>query len=145
MSHQPAYDINAEWIDPTEPRQEHRLGTRFPIQLKLGITVESGGKKRHLIGPGIVINISSTGARVLTKHNLAKGQTISLAIPTTYCPESMALPEAFMGTAKAIWTTPQENDTNITALAFNPQFKQNMEFLVFIEHLQIVSKTMATM
>ena len=57
----------------------------------------------------------------------------------------MGLPDAFMGPAKVSRVTPVEGKARLIALRFGERLVQNMEFAVFIEHLQNVSRTMSTM
>ncbi len=95
-----------------------------------------------MVGPCVVQDISLGGVNALTKHKLTLGQTVQLAIPTAKCPPGMCLPEEFIGPAKVVRIAPIDTGRSIVALRFSDELQNNMEFAVFIDFLESVSRVM---
>lgn len=142
MSPRQTYDLNAEWDDPTEPRQEQRAAERCRAELKLTITAESKTLKGRLVGPALTKNLSLTGAFLLTKHQLVPGQTVIVAIPTDFCPDNLGLPGAFIGSAQVARVEPSGDKTTLVGLQFSEAFSENMDFAVLFDYLQSISRLM---
>ena len=137
------YDVNAAWDDPYDHIEDRRSAERFDFRIKLSIAVERQGERSRLVGPGIVRNISLTGASFITKHKLEPGQRIAVAIPTKRYKVAECLPTAFMGTAEVVRVEPRKDSTIRASIRFGEAFTQNMDFSVFIRSLQAVRKTLA--
>jgi hypothetical protein len=141
----PRYNINAQWVDPYEQREEHRSAPRFSLDgLRLSLAVEDASRKSRLVGPGVVENISESGAYVVTKHQLSPRQSISLSIPTTVCADNVCLPEAFFGGANVVRVEEKSEKRAGVALRFGESFSQNMEFTMFIDSLRNVATIMSS-
>lgn len=142
MARRMAYDVNAPWDDPCEKKDERRIASRAHSQFKITVTVERTSTALQLVGPGLVKDLSDTGVLMLTKHQLHAGQQVTLIIPTNFCPDSMGMPEAFLGPAEVIRVKPVDERRNLSALHFGPALSNNMEFAVFLEYLRSVSAMM---
>jgi hypothetical protein len=139
----PLYNVNAEWDDPYDRSENRRESERFDFRIKMSIAVEQAGTRSRLVGPGIVRNLSLTGAYLVTKHHLVPEQRITLAIPTKRYPVVEILPAYFMGTADVTRVEHREDSTIRAAIKFGEAFTQNMDFSVFIRALQAVRHTLA--
>jgi hypothetical protein len=137
------YNVNAVWDDPYDRSENRRESERFDFRIKISIAVEQTGTRSRLVGPGIVRNLSLTGAYLVTKHHLVPGQRITLAIPTKRFPVAEILPAYFMGTADVIRVEHREDGTIRAAIKFGEVFTQNMDFSVFVRSLQAVRQTLA--
>ncbi len=139
----PKYDVNVAWDDPFDHLANRRESERFDFRIKMSIAVEQAGTRSRLVGPGIVRNISLSGASLVTKHALAPRQRITLAIPTKRFKVAECLPAYFMGTADVIRVEPRDDSTIRAAIRFGDSFTQNMDFSVFIRELYAVRHTLA--
>ena len=130
------YNVNAAWSDPFEPKKSNqRDSQRFKFRIKISITAQSGEPPQRLVGPGIVRNISVTGALLVTKHRLVIGQRIVVAIPTKRFAVAEYMPAVFMGPAVVTRLTPDAENRVWAAIRFGDQLTQNMEFASFIQGL----------
>jgi hypothetical protein len=134
------YAIDTAWDDPFEHPVERRTAPRFPIKLRLTLTAADLEKRAHVVGPGIVRNISLTGVLLVTKHVLHPFQRVRLELPTAILGEEVCLPESFEGTAQVMRTEPLDGGKSHVALRFGDDLSQNMEFVVFIDHLQTMAR-----
>lgn len=137
------YNVDAAWDDPYEHIEDRRSAERFDFRIKLSIAVEKQGERSRLVGPGIVRNISMTGASLVTKHKLEPGQRIAVAIPTKRFKVAECLPAAFVGAAEVVRVEPRKDSTIRASIRFGDAFTQNMDFSVFIRSLQAVRNTLA--
>ena len=140
----PKYNVNAKWDDPFDHQNDRRSTDRFDFRIKMSIAVGMEGSRSRLVGPGIVRNLSLTGACLVTKHKLVEGQRITLAIPTKRFPVAECLPAYFLGTAVVVRIEPRDDATSRVAIKFGDAFTQNMDFSVFIRSLQSVRQALAT-
>jgi len=138
------YNVNAKWDDPYDHPDDRRGADRFDFRIKLSIAVGMDGSRSRLVGPGIVRDISLTGACLVTKHKLVEGQRITVAIPTKRYPVAECLPAYFMGTADVVRVEPRDESSIRVAIKFGDAFAQNMDFSVFIRSLQAVRHALAT-
>jgi len=131
------YDTNAAWSDPFEPKNaDGRAATRFKFRLKLSIKAQSEEETtRVLIGPGIIRNLSVTGAWLVTKHKLTVGQRIVVAIPTKRFAVAEYLPAMFIGPAEVVRTKPDIESRMWVGVRFGDALTQNMEFATFVQGL----------
>ncbi|MCC6794584.1 MAG: PilZ domain-containing protein [Candidatus Hydrogenedentes bacterium] len=131
------YDTNAAWSDPFEPKKaDLRAATRFKFRLKLSIKAQSEEESpRILIGPGIIRNLSVTGAWLVTKHKLTVGQRIVVAIPTKRFAVAEYLPAMFIGPAEVVRTKPDIESRMWIGVRFGDALTQNMEFATFVQGL----------
>ncbi len=131
------YDTNAAWSDPFEPKKaDGRAATRFKFRLKLSIKAQSEEETtRVLIGPGIIRNLSVTGAWLVTKHKLTVGQRIVVAIPTKRFAVAEYLPAMFIGPAEVVRTKPDIESRMWVGVRFGDALTQNMEFATFVQGL----------
>lgn len=137
------YNVNATWDDPYDHLDERRESERFDFRIKLSIAVNHDGSRSRLVGPGIVRNVSLSGASLVTKHALVPGQRITLAIPTKRFKMAEILPAYFMGTADVVRVERRDDGTMRAAIKFGEAFTQNMDFSVFIRSLHSVRYTLA--
>ena len=131
------YDTNAAWSDPFEPKKaDQRVATRFKFRLKLSIKAQSEeDTPRILIGPGIIRNLSVTGAWLVTKHKLSVGQRIVVSIPTKRFAVAEYLPAMFIGPAEIVRTKPDIESRMWVGVRFGDALTQNMEFATFVQGL----------
>lgn len=139
-----AYDVNAGWDDPFETREERRINSRTGSRFEASMAAPAQGRRGRYVGPALVRDISLEGALVLTKHQLWEGQIVTLTIPTAFCPDTLGLPASFTGTAKVERLRPFEGKRVEAALRFGEDFSRNMDFAVFVEFVQSVSRVMTT-
>ncbi|MCC6154124.1 MAG: PilZ domain-containing protein [Candidatus Hydrogenedentes bacterium] len=131
------YDTNAAWSDPFEPKKaDKRVATRFKFRLKLSIKAQSDEKTpRILIGPGIIRNLSISGAWLVTKHKLSVGQRVVVAIPTKRFAVAEYLPAMFIGPAEVVRIKPDIENRMWVGVRFGDALTQNMEFATFVQGL----------
>ncbi len=131
------YDTNAVWSDPYGPKKaDQRVATRFKFRLKLSIKAQvDESPTRILIGPGIVRDLSISGAWLITKHKLEPGKRIVIAIPTKRFAVAEYLPAMFIGPAEVVRTKPDADNRLWAAVRFGDSLTQNMEFATFIQGL----------
>lgn len=134
------YNVNVAWDDPYDRPVNRRVAPRYELRIKLSIEVGDEGRRGRLVGPGLVHNISYTGAYLVTKHRLAAGQRIGVAIPTDMCPAELYLPSVFMGPAEVVRVEPDEDGRMCAALRFGEALAQNMDFTLFIQTLLSVTQ-----
>lgn len=131
-----SYNVDAPWFDPFETRRENRSAPRFEMPMKITLAVEDPVRKGQLVGPGLVGDISMSGVSVRTKHNLSKQQKVTVAISTDMCSEDLCVAKAFVGSA-TVRRVESGDGTQIRAgLQFGDSLIQNIEFAMFIDHLQ---------
>lgn len=143
MAQRQIYDVNAEWDDPFERTTERRASSRYKSKFKISLSVDDPEKGR-LVGPALARDISVHGAKVITKHKLQAGQSVTVAIPTDLCPASMGLPKAFMGTGEVIRAEASDERKMLAAISFGDTFTGNMEFAVFVEYLRSISAVLSS-
>ena len=130
------YDTNAAWSDPFEPKPDNkRVAERFKFRLKLSIKAQRDTPPRILVGPGIVRNLSISGAWLVTKHQLEPGQRIVVAIPTKRFAVAEYLPAMFIGPAEVARVKPDTENRLWAGVRFGDALTQNMEFATFIQGL----------
>ncbi|NUM56854.1 MAG: PilZ domain-containing protein [Candidatus Hydrogenedentes bacterium] len=134
------YDTNAAWSDPFDPKPANkRAAERFKFRLKTSIKAEGkpvdSDAPRILVGPGIIRNLSVTGAWLITKHQLVPGQRIVIAIPTKRFAVADYLPAMFIGPAEVVRTKPDIENRVWVGVRFGDSLTQNMEFATFIQGL----------
>ncbi|MBI5093887.1 MAG: PilZ domain-containing protein [Candidatus Hydrogenedentes bacterium] len=123
-----SYNVDAPWFDPFETRRENRSAPRFEMPMKITLAVEDPVRKGQLVGPGLVGDISMSGVSVRTKHNLSKQQKVNVELSTDMCSEDLCVAPASVESG---------DGTQIRAgLQFGDSLIQNIEFAMFIDHLQ---------
>jgi len=142
MQRRPRYDIDAQWDDPFEHREEHRGAERFSFALKVTIAAVDQSSGQRLVGPGLTQNLSLAGACLRTKHRLVPGQQVEVSFPTAMCPDTMYLPQSFVGPAQVKRVTELSGRLREVALRFDDSLAQNIEFGMFIDHLLAISSVM---
>lgn len=135
-----SYTVDTAWEDPYDHHEERRVAPRFNYKLRLSLTADDPKRKSRVVGPAIVRNMSMTGMMLVTKHELHPFQRVRVEIPTSGCADSMCLPEMFEGTAEVVRTHALEDGKSNVALRFGDDLAQNMEFAVFIDLLQVMSR-----
>ncbi len=143
MAQRQIYDVNAEWDDPFERTSERRATSRYKSRFEISLSVDDP-EKGHLVGPALARDISVHGAKVITKHKLEAGQSVTVAIPTDICPASMGLPKAFMGTGEVLRAEAVDGSKMLAAISFGDSFSGNMEFAVFVEYLYSISAVLSS-
>lgn len=139
----PKYNVDAAWDDPYDHKEDRRQDDRFDFRIKLSIEVEHQGQKSRLVGPGIVRNLSPSGAWFVTKHHLEPGQRVTVAIPTKRFAVAECLPAYFMGSAEVVRVEPRDESTIRAAIRFGESLTQNMDFAMFIQSLRSIRETFA--
>lgn len=142
MPNKQVYDINAQWDDPYERRPEARSVGRFSAKFRVKVYVQTS--RGNLVGPGLVQDLSISGISVITKHELKRGQRVTIKIPTTLCPESMGMPRAFTGQADTVRIKDLGDKKSLVAFKFLPELAENMEFVVFLDYLGSISSVMTS-
>jgi hypothetical protein len=137
----PMYDTKSEWDDPFEQADERRRVRRFNTKIRINIALESGSARRNLVGPGIVHDMSESGVYCVTKHELTPGHVLTLRFTTEMCSPELCLPNSFYGPAKVVRTVPDEDDRMFVGIVFGNDLKQNMDFSMFVQHLETASIT----
>jgi len=143
MRHRYQYDIDAPWFDPFEPRAEHRSAIRFKVQFRISMAVSYKHGMGCLVGAGIVKDMSHTGIRVTTKHQLLPLQDVQLSIPTKLCADDLSLPKSFGDTARVVRVTPLKGRVVEAVLRFSNSLTDNLEFTLFVDTMKSISQVMA--
>ncbi|MCP4642388.1 MAG: PilZ domain-containing protein [bacterium] len=133
------YNVNEDWQDPFERVEERRTEPRFGVKMTMRIAVPIPERRTSLVGPGVVRNLSSGGAYLVTKHDLTEGQRVTLSIPTDLCPDSMCLPESFVGTGEVMRTSRDERGRLNVGMKFQGPITQSMDFIMFVDQLRVAS------
>jgi hypothetical protein len=121
--------------ESSRPAEERREAERFTATLKLSVTIESPSGNEQVMWPAMVRNISRVGVLVESKRPLSPSQRVTLAIPTTPCPEGMHFPQAFIGPAGVVRVGETPEGTHWAALRFGESLTQNTEFMMFMNSL----------
>lgn len=122
--------------DPTPvPHTDRRRAERVSVGFKLAISAKNPVNGGEILGPGILEDLSISGARVTTRHQLTPGQSVKVTIPTEGCPDALGLPERLAGKAVVQRVEPRKNRTRHVALRFTPALAQNMDFAFYIAYL----------
>ncbi|MBI4558288.1 MAG: PilZ domain-containing protein [Candidatus Hydrogenedentes bacterium] len=137
-----AYTIDMTWDDPYEHREDRRKTPRAEWKRKISIAVDNPAGKGRLVGPGLVMNLSSHGVLVNTKHRLQPQQPVTVAMPTEPAPNDMCLPEVFAGPATVVRVEALDDRHFRVALRFGETLSQNMEFAMFVDFMQTVVKAL---
>ena len=129
----PIYDINAEWYDPFESKEERRSAARVAAELQAEITVRATEKRGRMIGPALGEDISLTGMRTVTKHQLIPGQSVKLRIATDgiEVPEVMA--REFETECQVLRVRPLGRRHNQVVLRFSVSLTNDMDFALFVQ------------
>jgi len=135
----PMYDTESEWDDPFDQVDERRRVRRFNTKIRIMIALESGSARRNLVGPGIVQDMSEGGVYCVTKHHLTPGHVLTLRFSTEMCSPELCLPNSFYGPAKVVRTTPDADDRTFAGIEFGNDLRQNMDFSMFVQHLESAS------
>jgi len=132
----PRYDVNVTWDDPFERPVERRGGKRFNFKARVNITAERDGNSHHIVGPGLIRNMSQSGMYLVTKHRLKPSQWVTLTIPTKHVRDIMCVPEAFVGPAEVVRVEGDREGRSNVALRYGGALTSNMEFVLFLEQLE---------
>jgi len=133
------YDVDREWDDPFDHRGDRRGSERCRVPLRVRISADAPDGKRRGHGPGLVEDISLTGALVTTKHELRPGQRIEITVPTEPFREGLCVPDEFAGTAEVVRVRPGEGRVRHAGIRFGGEFATSIEFAMFHEQLRQVS------
>lgn len=134
------YVVNQPWDDPFDHLSERRRAARFPYRTKLIITAATSDGRRRLVGPGIMMDLSLSGVKVITKHKVEIGQHVGLELRTEPVAHDACMPDAFKGSAVVVRSIPGPGRRSEVALSFNDDLALNMEFALYVDRLQAVSK-----
>ncbi|MCL4215961.1 MAG: PilZ domain-containing protein [Candidatus Hydrogenedentes bacterium] len=131
-----------DWKDPYERRENRRAADRFSLRHQVSVLVDDVRHECCIVGPANLKDLSLTGALASTKHKLRPRQWVTLVFPTDCCPRHMGLPKVFKG--RALVTRVEQHRSHIIrfGLRFSDDFVQNMDFALFINTLQTISKTL---
>ncbi len=129
------YDLDAVWDDPYERARDRRKSPRCNTNFLMKIAVRTSETSVPLVGPGRVQDVSTTGIRCLTKHNLAPGEQVQVAVPTREFPDVKGLPKSFVGSARVVRTYRVDDVHNVLSLKFGPEITEDMDFNLFWDHL----------
>lgn len=134
----PKYDVDAKWDDPYErtPPPENRASKRIMLAFKISIGVNVKGSERPLVGPGLVENMSSSGALCVTKHRLRVGQPVMVRISTELADDAPGLPKFFMDTGVVMRVDSLDAQRCRVAIQFQEALSQDIQFALFIDRLQ---------
>jgi hypothetical protein len=139
MARNVKYDIDAEWDDPYERARERRKTPRCTTSFMMKIAVRTSESASPLVGPARIQDVSTTGVRCLTKHKLAPGENVQVAVPTGEFPDLRGLPKAFVGTARVVRSQRVDDAHSMLSMKFGPEIAEDMDFSVFWDHLNTLS------
>jgi hypothetical protein len=139
MVQRPGQTDRDPWSESLQPAEERREAERFTTTLKLSVTVETPSGNDQVMWAADVRNISRAGVLVESKRPLSPSQRVTLAIPTTPCPEGMRLPQAFVGPGGVVRVGETKEGTHMVALCFGEPLTQNTEFMRFMDFLYSTS------
>ena len=129
------YDLKQNWSDPYERNRERRQCPRVKTRLSCMIRAPHAEIPGHYnVGNGITEDISATGIRLYTRHQLKPGMRIQIKIPTGRC-EWECFPTDFRGEAQVIRVEPVGEDYSRVTLSFGAGFRDNMDFPAFMGYL----------
>lgn len=121
-------------LDTPERSRERREAERLKIQFRLSVSTEQGGGLT--VSSASVRDISQAGALVVSRQWLTPFQNVMVAIPTGECPETMGLPEAFVGPAMVVRVHKSDETKNLIALKFDDSLTENTQFAAFVDFLR---------
>jgi len=116
-------------------RRERREAERLQTDIRLSVSTERAGAGLT-VSPATVRDISRVGALLLTRQWLTPFQNVMLAIPTGECPDSMGLPEAFVGPAMVVRIHKSDETKYLIALKFGESLSENIQFNGFVDFLR---------
>jgi hypothetical protein len=122
------------------PEHERREAPRFKVAFKLSVSLDPSPGGGVLVVPAVARDISRVGALVEARQALAAGQLLTLAIPTSRCPDSMSLPQAFVGPAFVTRVGKTEKSERFAGLRFGEALTQNFEFIGFLDFLHAATR-----
>ena len=121
-------------LDSPERSRDRRQAERFKIGFRLSVSTEHSGGLT--VSPASVRDISLAGALVVSRQWVTPFQNVMLAIPTGECPQSMGLPEAFVGPAMVVRVHKSDETKNLIALKFGESLSGNVQFTEFVDFLR---------
>ena len=133
------YDVDKAWDDPFDHQNERRGAARCRVPIRVEIAADAPDGKRRGQGPGIVEDISLTGACVATKHELKPGQRIEVKVPTETYRDGLCVPDEFEGTAEVMRVRPAEGRVRQVGIRFGSEFAKSIEFAMFCDQLRHVA------
>jgi PilZ domain len=133
------YDVDRAWDDPFDHQNERRGAARCRVPIRMEISADAPDGKRRGHGPGIVEDISLTGACVATKHELKPGQRIEVTVPTETFREGLCVPDEFEGTAEVTRVRVGEGRVHHVGIRFGGELAESIEFAMFHDQLRHVS------
>lgn len=116
-------------------RRDRREAERLQTDIRLSVSTERSGGALT-VSPATVRDISRSGALVLTRQWLAPFQNVMLAIPAGECPDSMGLPEAFVGPAMVVRIHKSDETKYLVALKFDESLSESIQFSEFVDFLR---------
>ena len=119
---------------------DRRQAERFHAALRLAISRTTPSGNGLVVAPAAVHNISRCGALVATRHDLGPSESIDLSIPTDQCPDSMGLPQAFVGSAEVVRIQAKMGQGTLAALQFSSALSHNREFAQFMDFLRQIGE-----
>lgn len=145
MGRKSKYNIDAEWDDPYERKEERRSRERCVEQFRIKMGVRVNGHKNLLVGPAMVLNVSQSGMLCKTKHTLNVGQEVHLSISTKDYSKGKDFPLKFIGTGRVARIDNVGGNVNQVALNFGSDLAEDMSFSLFIETLHSISELKASL
>ncbi|PCJ56186.1 MAG: hypothetical protein COA73_12720 [Candidatus Hydrogenedentota bacterium] len=133
------YDTDAKWDDPFDKPEERRNAQRHPESFRIKLGVQLKEHPKPLVGPGVVQDISISGLRCRTKHNVQVGQILKVSIPTKEFPDTIGLPIGFVGDAHVVRTFADDPGVNQICIHFDEELATDMNFAHFIDQLPTLS------
>jgi len=121
-------------LDTPERTRDRREAERLKIEFRLSVSTEQEGGLT--VSSASVRDISLAGALIVTRQWLTPFQKVMVAIPAGECPESMGLPEAFVGPAMVVRIHKSDETKNLVALKFDNSLSQNDQFAAFVYFLR---------
>lgn len=135
----PRYDIDAEWDDPFDSKEERRATARVEAELRAQITVRATDKRGRMVGPAMGEDISISGMRTVTKHQLAPGQTVKLRIDTDGIDVPEVIAREFEGECRVLRVQRIGRRHNRVVLQFSDALSNDMDFALFVQAMQTQS------
>jgi hypothetical protein len=128
-----AFDVNQQWDDPYDHQSDRREAERFDVGIRVKVGVKNRATGHWLVGPGKTRDLSATGVKLRTRHELAEGDRVRVAIPTDSAGQELCLPKRFTTDATVVRSGAVKKSHNKeVVLRFDDQLAQSMDFAAFV-------------
>jgi hypothetical protein len=133
------YNVNTAWDDPFEHLKERRVSDRFAAELRISIEAKDVTRRGRLVGPGLLRDLSLSGASLVTKHAIDVHDHVTVQFDASDCSEGAYFPDTFTGEAVVVRVDRVKGSKRALALRFGEAFTQSMDFALYVDHLRMSS------